>query len=65
MKVKIEAIKNEYKILNKNFAMANESQKITEEIIKDNRILKRQEEESIKTIEFLRDQNEKNLNLIE
>jgi hypothetical protein len=65
MKNKIEAIKNEYKILNKNFAMANESQKRTEEIIKDNMILQRQEEESIKTIEFLRDQNEKNLNLIE
>lgn len=65
MKKKIDAIKIEYQNLNHNFNMANDFQKKSEEICKENRILHRQEEESIKTIEYLKDQNHKNSNLIE
>ncbi len=65
MKKKIEAIKYEYQSLSQNFVIANDFQRRYEELLKENKILHRQEEESIRTIEYLKDQNEKNLNIIE
>lgn len=65
MKKKIEQIKLEYQQLNKNFAIANDYQRKYEEMLRDNRILHAQEEESIKTIEYLKEHNEKNLAIIE
>jgi hypothetical protein len=65
MKKKIEAIKIEYQSLSQNFAIANDFQRKYDEILKESKILHRQEEESIRTIEYLKDQNEKNLNIIE
>lgn len=65
MKRKIEAIKIEYQNLNQNFSIANDYQRKYDELLKENKILHRQEEESIRTIEYLKEQNEKNLNIIE
>jgi hypothetical protein len=65
MKRKIEAIKSEYQNLNQNFALANDYQRKYDDLLKEIKILHRQEEESIRTIEYLKEQNEKNLNIIE
>lgn len=65
MKKKIDLIKFEYQNLNHNFNMANDFKIKYEECYRDNRILQRQEEESIKTIEYLKSQNDKNSLIIE